>query len=608
MFLVPLSDILLRSKQDFPRAISTAVDALTRSDILRSFRFHKVSFCRQGAPLSKKSRSPGVKPEITEAPQNTDLRVALWLGLALFFFYLLTTSAHQPYGDEEEYLAVAENLLTQGTLTIMRAEPADDGKVRNGLNYSKFSLGQNVLLLPFAAVELAARALLPSGFSFLPTMIVNALPALESAAICALLFLLIQVIGNIRPELLLSQRTALTLTLLAGVATQLWPASRTLFADNSIALLLTFSIYALVRFAHTRAGASWLIAAAGSAAMMVLCKNLLIMACPGLLAYGYWAVRERRLSRNERRRLAGAAALLFLAAAALQLWYNDLRYGSIWSSGYHADRDGEFGFSTPLLVGLYGIFLSSGRSLFLYSPVCVLAFLGARDFFRYAQAESALIAGVALSVVFAYAKWWSWHGGWEWGARFYLFLIPLLILASVPAWRWLDQPTAPLARRVRLCALAAFLIVSIGIQGLGLLIHPAAYWFIVAKEIKLHDQAVYQKGVWEIRDDMLQPHFVPEFSPVAAHAWLVWATWNRDQLDDKALAEAAPWFSLNSKWAPKNVRPYLGFDLWFLGNQPTGAPLLAAVTLIVALCFCGLRLKSAVTLPRQSSSLRFRPG
>jgi len=512
----------------------------------------------------------------------------------------LTTSAHQPYGDEEEYLAVAENLLTQGTLAITRIEPGADGQPRSTPTYSKFPLGQSLLILPFAALELAARAILPSGLSFLPTMIINALPALESAAVCALLYLLTQLIGSFQPELRLSQRTALILTLLAGIATQLWPASRTLFADISVALLLTFSIYALVRFAHTSAGTSWLIVAAAAAAIMVLCKNLFILACPALAIYAYWAIKSRKHGLS----LLVIAIVPFLLVAGLQLWYNDLRYGSIWSSGYHEGRDEEFGFSTPLLVGLYGIFLSSGRSVFLYSAVCLLGLLGARDFFRHAKAESALIAGTALPMVLAYGKWWSWNGGWEWGARLYLFLIPLLILVSLPAWRWLDQPIASLARRVRFCALAILLTISIGIQILGLLIHPAAYWFIAAREVKLFDHSVHQKGVWEIRDDMLLPHFVPEFSPVAAHAWLVWATWRRDQLDDRALARGAPWSLLNAQWAPKNVRPYLGFDLWFLDNRPAGALLLPLVALIIGLCVCGLRLRSVATLPRQPSSVR----
>lgn len=529
------------------------------------------------------------------------------MGLALFFLYLLTTPARQPYGDEEEYLAVAENILTRGTTTIIRAQPSAHGQPRDVVAYSRFSLGQSLLMLPFAALELAARELLPPTLSFVPQMIIHALPALESAATCALLYLLIRIIGNFQPELALLRPTAAMLALLAGGATQLWPASRTLFADNSVAFLLTLSIYALVRFARGDGHDRWLIVAAWSMALMVLCKNLLVLACPAAVAYGLWALgyrdkTGRGIPKNKLLYLCIMATIPFLLAAALQLWYNELRYGSIWSSGYHEGRDGEFGFSTPVLVGLYGIFFSAGRSIFLYSPSCLLAFAGARHFFKRAPAEAALIAGVALPVALAYAKWWSWHGGWEWGARFYLFLIPLLMLASVPAWRWLDRPLSTAARRLRLTGFAVLIVASLGVQTLGLLIHPAAYWFLSVKELNIFHHPVYEKGVWEIRDDTLLPHFVPEFSPIAAHAWLAWATWNRQSMDDTALAASAPWVSLNPQWAPKSVRPYLGFDLWFFGDWPTGPKVMTALVLLAFAAFCGLKLRRTLQEPPFSRS------
>jgi hypothetical protein len=85
-------------------------------------------------------------------------------------------------------------------------------------------------------------------------------------------------------------------------------------------------------------------------------------------------------------------------------------------------------------------------------------------------------------------------------------------------------------------------------------------------ELKPFDRQVYEKGVWEIRDELVLMHFVPEFSPVAVHAWLLWATWNRDRYDDKTLAENAPWYTLNPKWLVPEVRPFLGFNIWFSGD------------------------------------------
>jgi hypothetical protein len=533
------------------------------------------------------------------------MRVALWLGLALFFFYLLTTSGHPPLWDEWEYVKVAENILLRGRPVIEQVERRADGRMRGVTTYSKFSLGQSLLLLPFAGIDLLTREFFPADLAFSSNLIVNSLPAAESAAACALLFLLIRLLGSFRPDLSLSPRAAALLALTAGLATQLAPASRTLFADNSVAFLLTFVIYALVRWRYADNAPGWAIAAAWAAALMLLCKNLFLLACPALAAYAVWAVVQREKENRWRPHgsllyLIVMAAVPFVLVAALQLWHNDLRYGSVWLSGYHEGRDGEFGFSTPLLAGLYGIFLSSGRSLFLYSPPCLLALIGARRFFRQAPAEAALVAGASLPVVLAYAKWWSWNGGWEWGARFYLFLIPLLMWLSTPVWRWIDQEALePAARRAYRISLALLIAVSLYVQALGLLIHPAAYWAMTANEMAVLEHPVYEKGVWEIRDDMPLAHFVPEFSPLAAHRWLIWATWNRSRLDDQALAMNAPWSSLNPRWLPRRVRPYLGFDFWFYEQSAgearlTGYAIAAAGLLAAMLALSILKIRSAM--------------
>ena len=556
--------------------------------------------------LRNNSEPPPAAVRPAGRPRSKDGRAALWLGLALFFFYLLTTSGHPPYGDEKQYANVAENILTRGRPVVKQVERGADGRMLGLIAYSKFSLGQSLLLLPFTGIELITRDLLPAELAFSSQLILNSLPAAESAATCALLFLLLRLLGSFRPDLSLSRRAAAIAALAAGLATQIWPASRTLFADNSLALLLTFAVYALVRFRYAGEAAGWALAAAWTAALMVLCKNLFLLACPALAAYGVWAATQHQ---KESRRTGGLAYLIVLAAvpfvlvAAVQLWHNDLRYGSIWLSGYHEGRDGELGFSTPLLAGLYGIFFSSGRSLFLYSPPCLLAMIGARHFFRRAPAETLLVAGASLPVVLAYAKWWSWNGGWDWGARFYLFLIPLLMWLSTPVWRWIDHRSLqPAARRAFRISFALLIAVSIYVQGLGLLIHPRAYWELMANEVSVLEHPVYEKGLWEIRDDMLLARFVPEFSPLAAHHWLIWATWNESRLDDRALAMNSPWYSVNPKWVPRRVRPYLGFDFWFYARSTGEAGLTGFAVVTAAL----LAAMAALSILKLKSALAFR--
>jgi hypothetical protein len=534
------------------------------------------------------SRESETKSTLLERTKAQEYNIALWLATALFFLYLLTTAAHPPYGDEREYFEIAQNLLTHGQPLVAKTHVGADGQPQAALEYTRFPLGQSFLILPFALLERLVAAILPWNWPSLSRFIIFALPAAQSATSCAVFFLLIQIVGSIKPALALSRKSTVILVLVSALGTQLWPATRTLFADTSVAWLLILTIYALIRFRYQEGGTGWLIAIACSSAMLFLCKNLLISVWPALAAYATWAVIERRKIdslKSVRIPLVFLTALPLALSVILQLWYNDLRYDSIWLSGYHERREAQFGFSNPLLVGLYGILLSSGRSLFLYSPPCVLALLGARRFVRSAPAEAALIVGVALPLTVVYAKWYSWHGGWEWGNRFFLFAIPLLMWLSLPAWRWLDQGELPIiTRRFLHTGLVVLFAISLYIQGLGLLIHPAAYWSMTANELSVFEHPTYEQGVWDIRDDMPLAHFVPEFSPVAAHHWLVAATWSAARLPDHELAKGAPWYALNPKWAPKHVRPYLGYDLWLLvassqGGDNVGGDLLLAALL-----------------------------
>src|SRR5262245_39697467 len=102
-------------------------------------------------PVSQKPKDSSSQSRVAARPVNDDVRVALWLGLALFFLYLLTTPAHRPYGDEEKYLAVAENILTRGSPAVTSTQPGVAGQLHDVISYSKFALGQSLLMLPFAA-------------------------------------------------------------------------------------------------------------------------------------------------------------------------------------------------------------------------------------------------------------------------------------------------------------------------------------------------------------------------------------------------------------------------------------------------------------------------
>ncbi|HEY6557075.1 MAG TPA: hypothetical protein VI072_07365 [Polyangiaceae bacterium] len=117
---------------------------------------------------------------------------------------------------------------------------------------------------------------------------------------------------------------------------------------------------------------------------------------------------------------------------------------------------------TPVLKGLRGLLLSPSRGLLVFSPVFVLSFWGMLRIWRTQRliAFRPLVAGVALTMALQ-CKWFDWWGGWSYGYRPWLDVMPFLALFMLPV---LDDVLARPLSRVLYGALLAW---SVFVQALG---------------------------------------------------------------------------------------------------------------------------------------------
>ena len=119
-----------------------------------------------------------------------------------------------------------------------------------------------------------------------------------------------------------------------------------------------------------------------------------------------------------------------MTALSVLLVYNWARFGAPLETGYGAEASA---FSGDPLVGLIGLLLSPGRGAVYYIPWFIPAMLGARMLWRTSAAGAVFIFGGTLTLLFLYAPWHMWEGGWCLGPR---FLIPIAPLLVIPAAMW----------------------------------------------------------------------------------------------------------------------------------------------------------------------------
>ena len=322
---------------------------------------------------------------------------------------------------------------------VCATEPAVDGigETSNGPFYTKYGIGQSLLALPLYALGVEVSRGFPviahgvPGFDqaevrqFVTSVYASLVTALTAALLAALAL-----------RLGWSRRIALALALLYGLATPAWAYTTTFFSEPTLALCLIGAVAALLWYDD---GPTPLAAGiAGGWLGIALLTHLADSALYGVVFGAFLAAATRRQGRWTIFALFAAPifAALFVAA-----WYNQARFGSILATGYGIVGD-HHDLHPPHTVrgiweGMYGLLLSPGKGLFLYAPVLFLSAWAWPCFARQFKSAAWLCLGVVAAAVAGHANTLIvWLGGWAWGPR---FMVPILPAALLPLGAWLDQ-------------------------------------------------------------------------------------------------------------------------------------------------------------------------
>jgi hypothetical protein len=360
------------------------------------------------------------------------------VGVIAFVVFLASSAWEFPRGsDGAAMLATAESVVDRGTLAIGDRFTTDDGynpsakRGTDGRPYGKYGLGLSLLEVPLLAAapvssryldvsEARARAVILSLLS--PFFI-----ALSTALIWATCLHL-----DVSPDAAQLAAFGYAFGSLA------WPYAVSDFSEALQSCLVATAGWGLVVFERTlRQRSLWI--AGGALAWGILTKiTIAVLVPPFVLAV--W-LSSRSAGDAWPRAFVRSAGIIAPTAAAVAVigWLNWLRFGSILETGYNTPV-----LTHPLGHGLYGLLVSPNKGLVFFAPQVMLAPFAARALWRRSRRFAiAMLAGMSAWILLN-AKFYDWGGGWSWGPRYLVPVLPLFfvtvgVAAGRPALRGLAR-------------------------------------------------------------------------------------------------------------------------------------------------------------------------
>jgi hypothetical protein len=266
---------------------------------------------------------------------------------------------------------------------------------------------------------------------------------------------------------LLSQRVSVGAALVFAFGTSMWAtSSQMLWPQTAVSFALTVTLWSLTASPLSRRN----VALAGFMLSLAVCARptAAILFLAGIVS----VVMAGGLRRETLVRvviMGFAAAPLLLLTAGFTLYY----YQSL-SGGYGSDVSHSYTsriLSLEGVQGIAGLLASPNRGLLVYTPIALLGISGLLCYARRGARWVHIFVpfGIAsllhLLVVGTFLVWW---GGWSFGPRYLVDIIPILALAGAVAWSRIGVH----ARRIALVAIIWGVLVQVN----GVVCYPASKW------------------------------------------------------------------------------------------------------------------------------------
>ncbi|MEX1024282.1 MAG: phospholipid carrier-dependent glycosyltransferase [Planctomycetota bacterium] len=409
--------------------------------------------------------SPFVRPKAIRRGDRLLARGVFWIVLAI---YSATMSGLPDNPDAEvefqttSALARTSGLALEGTPEARGIIALPNGRggtgfdvkegvgERAGKHYSWFGIGQAVVGVPFYAVGAGLARVFPDvqaaharrtaygveRSEYFQHLVVGWRNPLLGALTAWLFVFAARRLGA-------SRSAAAVGAFGLSLCTFAWPQARSTLSDVQATFFLFFAFHLLLRFRESFVRTRRIHVAEqllfGGALGLAFLTRAVTAPAVAVLAVGYAVV----VWRGRRRAGSGTRAWLDLAigyAPALLLFgafllVNQLRFGAPLESGYGEAVGPQYFDAQRIPRGLVGLLAAPGRGLLWLAPGTLVAVVGL--WWSWGRGERLwplTLILLAAAILVPPAATVGWGGGWTFGPRYALPLLPVLWLGVALAW------------------------------------------------------------------------------------------------------------------------------------------------------------------------------
>lgn len=424
-----------------------------------------------------------------------------------FFAYMLGASREIPWNDARLLFNTAESIVFRGSIGIPAGPPG-------AVYYAPQPLLPSLALVPGVMVYKWVVERWLEAWSMAKVITCHLGSSFFGALTCVLFL-------NACLRLGVSRRKASLCTLLLGFGTFVWVYSRSPYSEIIQAAAVMGYVGALISF-WDRQDYRTALRVGLWGALMINSKLVFVLALPGGMILCFYRLR------HEWKRFLKLSLIAFIPLGLgilVILKHNEARTGIATGTGYGGVAPEIF--AQPLWEGVWGLLLSPGRSVFLFSPPLVLAFLGLSKTWKTKPHVLWMLGLCFPPAFFLYAKYEAWSGDWGWGPR---YLVPFVAPFMLPAAVFLQSLGTKIVQWRWATAIAAFSVAGLFVQSLG----NAFYWdhyIRISQEARNswlgNPNRVGSKGVPRPNacdpcfEDFYPFQWLPAFQQIEGHWWLL---------------------------------------------------------------------------------------